>query len=293
MLDISLASLAARVDELEVQATRLRAEGRRFKVVAAISCVALVGLTAVGAASAAKTSAPFAVVDAAGHTRVRLDANGLHVFDARGKERATVGFNAKSQPVVHLYDASGGLRESMYLSPKQIPGIEQYDQHGNLRSEYDLDTAANESSEIEFQGAEGNDRFYVNGGDKPFARFGDPTHANRAYFGLTAQGDGLMRMYDPKGKEIVSVEGQAQPFMRMSQSGTERMFLGVSTANNGLFTLDDSSARDQIEMQGGDYPFVRLYDSSHTERAVMGVYDDGSSGAALFGSDSTVLWKAP
>jgi len=190
--------------------------------------------------------------------------------------------------------AQGGIGEG---GPHGDPGDDQedrqYDQHGNLRSEYDLDTAANESSEIEFQGAEGNDRFYVNGGDKPFARFGDPTHADRAYFGLTAQGDGLMRMYDPKGKEIVSVEGQAQPFMRMSQSGTERMFLGVSTANNGLFTLDDSSARDQIELQGGDYPFVRLYDSSHTERAVMGVYDDGSSGAALFGSDATVLWKAP
>jgi hypothetical protein len=286
---LHLSSLAARIDSLEAQATRLRADASRFKLAATVACAALVGVTAIGAM--AKTAAPFAVADSAGRTRVRLDAGGLHILDANGKERIMVGFNASGQPVVHLNDKTGLTRESMYLTTAQVPGLQQYDAKSNTRATYDLNASG---AEIEFKGQEGGDRYYVIGSDLPHLVFGDAGRPQRTYLGLTTQGDGLLRMFNKDAKEVMSIEGQANiPFIRMSEGGTERLYLGVSTQNYGLLTLEDTAGQDQVELQGGASPFMRLSDGSHQARAYMGIYDDGTSGLTIWGADGTSTYKAP
>jgi len=71
-------------------------------------------------------------------------------------------------------------------------------------------------------------------------------------------------MRDESGKEVVSIEGQTQPFMRMSEAGTERAYLGVNTGDEGELEFSYPNAGKNVVLQGGDSPMAALYNSYGT-----------------------------
>ena len=284
--------LADRLDRLEAQTARLRRDASRMKLVAGLACAALVGVTGIGAAAVSHTASPMAFTDSAGHTRLRLDAGGVHLFDAAGKERILVGFNTKGQPAIHINDKYGTERESLYLDAEQEPVLAQFDKSENTRAQYYVSNT-DQSAQILLEGADGTSRFYVHANDLPYLAFGDKGYNQRAYLGLTTQGSGLLRMRDNSGKEIVSLEGQSQPFLRLSEAGTERLFAGVNTGNNAEIEFEHPSGNKNVVVQGGDSPFVAMYDTSGQDRVDLGFYANGSQGVQFNNASGGLIWGSP
>jgi len=261
-LDTS-AALADRIDRLEAQTERLRTDATRMRLLATFACAALVAVTAVGATAVTRSASPLAFADTKGHTRLRLDSGGVHVFDAAGKERILIGFNTQGQPAIHINDKYGTERESLYLDPAQQPVIAQFDKNENERAEFYVSNTDG-SARISLDAADGTSRFYVHANDLPYLTFGDKGYNQRAYLGLTTEGSGLLRMRDQSGKEVVSIEGQLQPFMRLSEAGTERAYLGVNTGDEGELEFSYGSGSKNVVLQGGDSPMAALYNSYGT-----------------------------
>jgi hypothetical protein len=113
MADSSLSpETAARIDKLE-------RESRMLKRVSLVTTLALVAVTAVGAAagSGALRASQLSIVDSSGSTRVKIDARGLHLLDPSGKERLAAAFDKKSnEPSFKLFDAGGSARLSAYMA---------------------------------------------------------------------------------------------------------------------------------------------------------------------------------
>ena len=256
-------ALAERIDRLEAQTERLRCDASRMRLLATLACAALVAVTAVGATAVTRSASPLAFADTKGHARLRLDAGGVHVFDAAGKERILIGFNTKGQPAIHINDKYGTERQSLYLDTAQEPIFAQFDKNQNERAEYYVSNDDG-SARISLDAADGSTRFYVHANDLPYMTFGDKGYNQRAYLGLTSEGSGLLRMRDQSGKEIVSLEGQTEPFMRMSESGTERAYFGVNTGDEGELQLSYASGTKNVVLQGGDSPMAALYNSYGT-----------------------------
>jgi hypothetical protein len=291
MSDLLPSALADRVDRLEAHIARLRRGESRMKLIATLLAAALVGATAIGATAAGRSTAPFSITDAHGVTRVRIDANGVHVFDGAGKERVLVGFNKSDQPVVHLNDKSGTIRESMYLDAGD-PGFNQFDSKGRERASYWIDTGG--IANMEFDGADAKLRYSLQGGETPSAKFGDAKYATRFYLGLSTDGDGLLRMRDASGNETVSIEGPSTgPYVRISQAGHERGYLGVDTSSNGLLQLNHPSGDKNVVLAGGNMPFLGLYDSSGVDRGDFGFFANGTQGVLFKDSAGTQLWASP
>jgi len=257
------AALAERIDRLEAQTERLRGDASRMKLLATLACAALVAVTAVGATAVTRSASPMAFADGKGHTRLRLDSGGVHVFDAAGKERILIGFNTQGQPAIHINDKYGTERESLYLDPAQEPNFVQYDKNQNERAQFYVSNTDG-SAQISLDAADGTTRFYVHANDLPYMTFGDKGYNQRAYLGLTTEGSGLLRMRDQSGKEVVSIEGQLQPFLRMSEAGTERAYFGVNTGDEGELEFSYASGTKNAVLQGGDAPMAALYNSYGT-----------------------------
>ncbi|MDQ2991456.1 MAG: hypothetical protein M3R30_01375 [Candidatus Eremiobacteraeota bacterium] len=185
------ALLADRVERLEAQTVQLRRDASRMKLLAMLARAALVGVPGIGAA-AVTHSAPMAFTDTNGHTRMRLDAGGLHLYDTAGKERIMIGYNSKGQPAIHLNDKYGTERESLYLDAAQEPIFAQFDKTENTRAEYYVSNTDG-SAQISLQGVDGSSRFFVHANDLPYLSLGDKGYNQRAYLGLTNQGSGLLR----------------------------------------------------------------------------------------------------
>lgn len=286
------AALTDRIDRLEAQTERLRTDASRMKLLATFACAALVAVTAVGATAVTRSASPLAFADTKGHTRLRLDSAGVHVFDAAGKERILIGFNTQGQPAIHINDKYGTERQSLYLDTTQEPVFAQFDKNENERAEYYVSNADG-SARISLDAADGSARFFLHAGDLPFLALGDKGYSQRAYLGLTTEGQGLLRMRDTNGKEIVSIEGQAQPFIRLSEAGTERVFVGVNTGEKGELEFENSNGYKNMILQGGDQPFLSMYDLAGNDRVDLGFYSNGSQGVSFNSSAGTLLWGSP
>lgn len=198
MADISISTeVAARIEKLE-------RESRRLKIVSFTTTLALVAVTAIGAAavgSGTVTSKPFTIVDKTGHARVKLDALGLHIFDAKGRERLSAIVNEYNQPAFRLADPTGLVRFRAYITPKNDPSIKFEDEKNNDRMWLDL-------SSMDFYDKAGNDRLVV---------------------GMTAQDPSpLVRFFSPAGKTLMTLESGSAPFIRFfDSSGTKRGYFGI------------------------------------------------------------------
>lgn len=223
MSDPQLTQLNARVESLERQA-------RRFKRITTVTALACLALGALGMSAASRSvSTPMTIADAAGHRRTALEPDGLRVYDSHGRLRLFAGLNEHAEPAIHLIDAHGTTRETIYLDPHfEQPTIKFVDTHRDERADYFLGDRDG-SPRIELAAANGNDRFYLSASNRPYLAFGDDAIAQRAYFGLSAAGDGLLRMRTHTGGEAVSIEGYATtPFIRLLSAGSvQRVYLGV------------------------------------------------------------------
>ncbi len=284
--------LADRVDRLEAQTAHLRRDASRMRLLAMLACAALVGITGIGAAAVTRSASPIAFTDTQGHTRMRLDATGVHLFDPAGKERIMIGYNSKGQPAIHINDKYGIERESLYLDQDQEPILAQYDKSQNTRAQYYVSNTDG-SAQIDLQAADGTTRFFVHANDLPYLAFGDKGYNQRAYLGLTTEGSGLLRMRDTNGKEIVSIEGQSDPFLRLSQAGTERAFFGVNNGEKGELEFENASGYKNLILQAGDQPFLSMYDLAGNDRVDMGFYSTGAQGIQFSNSVGTLLWSSP
>jgi len=285
-------ALTERLERLEAQTAGLRREASRMRLLASLACAALVALTAVGATAVTRSASPLAFTDGNGHTRLRLDAGGVHVFDAAGKERILVGFNTKGQPAIHVNDKYGTERASIYLDSSQQPTFALFDKAQNERAQFYVGDDDG-SARISLVAADGSARFFVHANDLPFLTLGDKSYSQRAYLGLTTEGSGLLRMRDTNGKEIVSIEGQTQPFVRLSEAGTERVFLGVNTGEKGHLEFENPSGYKNVILQGGDQPFMSMYDLAGNDRVDLGFYSTGAQGIQFANSVGTLIWGSP
>ena len=113
MVDSSISpEIAARFDKLE-------RESRMLRRVTLATTLALVAVTAIGAAagSGALRASQLSIVDSSGSTRVKIDARGLHLLDANGHERLSAEFDKKShEPSFKLRDPGGDARLNAYMA---------------------------------------------------------------------------------------------------------------------------------------------------------------------------------
>ena len=131
MADFSISpEVAARIDKLE-------RESRTLRRVSFVTTLALVAVTAIGAAavSGTTTSKSFAIVDSSGRARVKLDAQGLHIFDSKGRERLSAVVNTSNQPAFRLADPTGLVRFRAYITPDNDPSLKFEDSHGKDQHE--------------------------------------------------------------------------------------------------------------------------------------------------------------
>ncbi len=198
MSDFSISpEVAARIDKLE-------REGRMLRRVSFVTTLALVAVTAIGAAAVGSgivTSKTFTIVDSSGHARVKLDAQGLHVFDGKGRERLSAVVNSSNQPAFRLADPTGLVRLRAYITPGNDPSIKFEDSQNKDRFWLDL-------SSMDFYDSAGNDRLVV---------------------GMTQDNPApIIRFFTADNKNLISIEGASAPFMRLyDSSGAKRAYIGI------------------------------------------------------------------
>jgi len=218
MADFSISpEVAARIEKLE-------RESRTLRRVSFVTTLALVAVTAIGAAAVGAgtvTSKPFTIVDASGHARVKLDALGLHVFDAKGRERLSAIVNQYNQPAFRLADPAGLVRFRAYITPGNDPSIKFEDGKNQDRMWLDL-------SSMDFYDAAGKDRLivgmtdqdpapiirFLSASDKPmlsleagnaaFIRLFDGTGTKRGYFGMYDDGSSGAQFWNASGSSTWS-----------------------------------------------------------------------------------------
>lgn len=190
--------------EVSARLEKLERESRRLRILSFATTLALVGVTAIGAAAVGTgtvTSKPFTIVDKSGHARVKLDALGLHIFDPKGRERLSAVVNQYNQPAFRLADPTGLVRFRAYITPGNDPSIKFEDGHDKDRMWLDL-------SSIDFYDTSGNDRLVVGVTDKEAAP--------------------IIRFFTPSNKTLLSLEGGDAAFIRLYDStGTKRGYFGM------------------------------------------------------------------
>lgn len=198
MPDISISpELAARIDTLERNARTMR----RVSIATTLALVAVTAIGAAGAVSGTTTSKPFTIVDASGRARVRLDALGLHIMDSKGRERLSAIVNQYNQPTFRLADPTGLVRFRAYITPNNDPSIKFEDAKNTDRMWLDL-------SSMDFYDGSGKDRLVV---------------------GMTPQNPSpLVRFFSPGEKTLMTLESGTAPFIRLfDNSGTKRAYFGM------------------------------------------------------------------
>lgn len=208
----SFSALEARFEGLERQIRGLK----RLLLVALVGVVAAFGAGAAGAAQKAMTFA-----DSQGHTRVKIDATGLQMYDAGGKRRVLLGFNTSGHPALYLQDAHGNYPLGAYISDKDQPVIRLGDANDKGRAYFGL-TADEHQPRIEFDDAQENSRLYV---------------------GLSTSSTGLVRAFTAGGKDQTSLEDDKVTIT--DGSGNQRIYLGSTSSGDGILKTFDSADRER------------------------------------------------
>jgi hypothetical protein len=211
---------ASSIPGLDARLDRLEGQVRSLKRLLLIALAAIVAAFGAGAASAAQKNLTFA--DAQGHTRVKIDASGIQMFDASGRRRMLVGFNQSAKPSFYLQDARGNYVLGEYISDKDQPVIRLADEQNIGRAYFGL-TADKHQPRIEFDDAQNNQRLYV---------------------GLTDESTGLVRTYTSGGKDQTSLE--QDKIWVTDGSGNNRIYLGSSSSGDGILKMYDAGSRERI-----------------------------------------------
>lgn len=214
MSDVSsFSGLDARLEALERQVRTLK----RLLLVALACVIAAFGA---GAAGAAQKTLTFA--DAAGHTRVKIDAGGVQMYDAGGHRRVLLGFNSSGKPSLYLQDAHGNYRLGAYISDQDQPVVRLADSKDKGRAYFGLTSDSNEPR-IEFDDAAQNERLFV---------------------GLSNESTGLVRSFTAGGKNQTSLEDDK--VWITDGSGNNRIYLGTSDSGDGILKMYDSNSEQRI-----------------------------------------------
>jgi hypothetical protein len=215
MADSSLSpETAARIDKLE-------RESRMFKRVSFVMTLALVGVTAIGAAagSGALRASQLSIVDSSGSTRVKIDAQGLHLLDASGKERLSAAFDKKShEPSFKLLDPGGNARLSAYMT-KSNAYVSLYDARYTRAI---LGLVNGKYPQLWFGDANGNRRLEIGMTDETKAADSVP------YFSLGNKQAKTLTL-GPYGLSVQDLKG------------TRRMYVGTTTAGIPTFEFFDAA----------------------------------------------------
>jgi hypothetical protein len=207
-----LLSLQQRIEALERRTTSLRRT-----LVIAVVLLAIVA-TIAGTQAAAQKEMTFA--DSAGHVRVRINADGFHLYDAHGTTQLVLGESSKDHPILAYYDESGAQR--MWVGYSSYPYVDM-------------------------AGSNGKDLIELTADSRPRLMFYDTTATERLYVGMTTENDPLVRMYSTQGKQTMALEGQDKPFLRFNQGdGTERGYFGVATEGSSLMKLFNPDGTERV-----------------------------------------------
>lgn len=228
--------ILARLEHLERQARTLRR-------ICTATTLALVAVTAIGAAaigSGAISTRQLTITDASGTARVKLDANGLHVLDARGRERISAAFDKTSQPSFSLKDATGRNRFYTYLDAKNNQAYEDFNDakyprmilgfvNGKFPQMWFGDNAGNRRAQIGMQADT----------DVPFVGLGNANGTNTdtlGPFGLSvASSKGVRRLWAGLSS------GGTPQFQIFDESKDERAFFGsYSDGTEGTYFKNSS-----------------------------------------------------
>lgn len=207
----SFSALDQRLNSLERQ---VRSQ-KRLLVAAMAAVVIAFGAGAAGAAQKA-----FTFTDAQGHMRVKIDATGLQMYDAKGRRRILLGFNTASQPSFYLEDERGNYRLGEYISKTNQPVLRMSDSNDKGRLYINLDSTG------------------------PGVEFDDAAENPRMYVGLGSDGSGLVHTLSTAGKVQSAFEDDKLTVT--NSAGQNRVYLGVSDRDNGILKIFDSSARERI-----------------------------------------------
>lgn len=205
---------------LDQRLERLEGQVRSLKRLLLVALAAIVAAFGAGAASAAQKSLTFA--DSHGHTRVKIDAGGIQMFDTTGQRRMLIGFNQSAKPSFYLQDGRGNYVLGAYISDKNQPVIRLADSQNTGRAYFGL-TADKHQPRIEFDDAQSNERLYV---------------------GLTDVSSGLVRTYTASGKDQTSLE--QNKIWITDDNGNNRIYLGTSDSGDGILKMYDASTRERI-----------------------------------------------
>lgn len=153
---------------------------------------------------------------------------------------------------------------------------------------------------------------YTKAATLPAVRFMDSTGENRLLVGLDTSTNGLVRMWNRRGNEAVSLDGNSSLYF-YDDSGTKRLFAGTTTSGAGDFEIYNSDGKLESEF-APDYirlgdstateravlgvtnqndAVMKLWDSSHTVRNVVGAFNDGSWGFASYNGSGNSTWSSP
>ncbi|HTU71415.1 MAG TPA: hypothetical protein VMF11_13980 [Candidatus Baltobacteraceae bacterium] len=253
-------SFQQRLDALERKTTSLR----RMLIL----MVVLFALAATIATTQAQQK-DLTFSDAAGNVRVRIDAQGFHLFDAKGTTQLVLGPSSAETPVLAFYDETGAQR--MWVGYHNNPYIDMAGANGKDL----IEIAASDYPSEKIYDSSNTERLYLGmssgNGDllRMFAKDGHEV----VDLGQTDQEDGLLRMFATTSQQVVSLEGQATPFLQFNQSdGKERGVIGVSGTGGSL---------------------LKLFDNNGTERVYAGEYTDGTSGFTNYNATGAVTWRSP
>lgn len=272
MSDLHLAGTAARLERLEAETARLHRDHARLKTIAAVLACALAGTVALGAATVNRSATPMAIVDGNGTARVRIDTAGVHIYDAKGKQRAKLGFTETGQPSLDLSDAAGTIRETLYLTSDARPVLAQRDRAGYTRGWYYLGT--NGAASLDFTSSGQDDRVHIAGTEtSPYLRIGTGSVDNRIYFGISSEGGAILRL--------------------RGSNGNERIYLGETTEDSTQLLFDYPDGKSNFILQGGSTPFLSTYDANGTTRNYLGFYANGSQGVYFNDSSGNTTWQSP
>lgn len=207
----SCSTLHLRLERLERQVSTQK----RLLVAAIAAVVIAFGAGAAGAAQKAMT-----FTDTLGHTRVKIDATGVQVFDAKGQRRILLGFNSSSKPSLYLQDERGNYRLGEYISDTNQPVLRMSDANDKARLYIDLDNVG------------------------PAMQFDDANEHPRLIVGLADNGSGLVHTVSTSGKVQSALEDDKLTVT--NSSGENRVYLGISDQDNGMLKLFDSGAHERV-----------------------------------------------
>lgn len=254
-------SFQQRLEALERQATSLR----RLLIL----MIVLFALAATIATTQAQQK-DLTFSDSAGNVRVRIDAQGFHLYDAKGTTQLVLGPSATESPVLAFYDETGAQR--MWVGYHNYPYVDMAGANGKDLIEI---TASDHPNEVIYDSSD-TERFYLgmSSGNGDLLRMFAKDGRQVLDLGQTDQGDGLLRMFaTTTSQQVVSLEGQAAPFLQFNQpDGRERGVFGLSGTGGSVF---------------------KLFDNNGTERVYAGEYTDGTSGFTNYSAAGVVTWHSP